>query len=1518
MNEKYSFNKLIRFISLFTLTLSLSFSLYSQECPEINARHYSDIQSFTVVGIGNVINPNQAIDADLSTNSSINVTLGSVYQNFSWSSGTIAPGTAVSVKMGPEIGLLAISSNITIQARNGGSNVGDAVLVDGSLLSLLSGENTYEYTFVPASGGIPVAYDEIRITVFAIGLGYTANIYEVYTHYQADTLPECYEADVVDLLYGVENLGLGVLDVTVGVDNPWNVVDGDPATYAVMYNDIGLLARAQLTVIFSSPNKEGDLVTVHLSNPGQLLNIGLLDGFSIQRYNGPNPVGPELDLSNSLISLNVINAGDEALLEITTEVGMEYDRIKFSLGGIVNVLDGMRIHEISRYSDAEVQNAEAGHLFLYPEDPIVLLEIDECTTYQIFDEFGNPLDTSDGWSFSLPPGVQEGNTYSYYIQGYRYGCPFGYGKELLVTIYGDTQIPPGECPDINERVYAESQTWFTTGIGTVLNPEQAVDGDPSTYSTIVNPIVIAGIGTTVQTLNWNETIPAGTRVSIKLGPEIGLLGLVSGVSVVAMFEGAIVSNPYWIDGNLLSLIGGENTYEFSFVPAFNGTPQDYDAVRIIAGGLLELATALNVYEAYYHVSAEEIADCGDSEVLDLFYGAQDIGLEVLTATVGVLNPWDAVDGDEDTYALLYNGAAVLAKAELTVVYKAPNKEGDKIQLTISEPGTILTLGLLEGFTIQRYYGNIPVGYPLTFQTGLLELVLLDPGDTQGTVIADPGDALTYDRIKISMGGVANVIDGLRIHEIVRIPPVDVENAEDNILTMCAKDPIVINPIDDCSYYEIYDEEGNLLETEDGFVFELPSYVEEGETYIFYIQTYRYGCPFGIETELEVTILPSATQDDIGELLVNGTDGSETLCVLPDEEIILTASLSPESTITDPVFVWYDENGDWIEENTTGELNLGVLPPGIYTYSVGVYGDGVCESNPDERKEITFEIKLYADADDIEVNDDEICFNETAELIPSASEVINPQFKWYISNDYTTPISDGEIIDGVSFGVSAEGILTVTGLEAGSVVTYYVTVSGDNYCENQAGNFAEAQVTVFDVDTPTTDDTEQDFCAIDNPTVADIQVNEPGVVWYDAPIGGNPYDPTDLLIDGNTYYGTLFEDGCESTERLAVTVHLIDPGTPTTDDTEQDFCAIDNPTVADIQVNEPGVVWYDAPIGGNPYDPTDLLIDGNTYYGTLFEDGCESTVRLAVAVHLFEGSEATIVADVADEICLNTVVTYTTESGQSNYIWTVVGGNIVYGGTTEDNFVEVLWTAFDETYVSVSYDGVDCYTGEEVTYLEEVEICADLSITKEVDNLEPMVGDQIVFTITIHNSGPNHFENVIISEQIQSGFSYISHQASNGVYSPVSGQWSIDILEAYTTETLQITVEVLGSGDYTNVAQIDSSYPVDGDEENNLAMVRVNPICLFVYNEFSPNGDGINEVFYISCIETFPENELKIFNKYGKLVYQTKKYENTWRGVDNVNSSHEGDALPSDTYYYVLEARKDGQHYINKGWLFIIK
>src|SRR5690606_39823988 len=110
-------------------------------------------------------------------------------------------------------------------------------------------------------------------------------------------------------------------------------------------------------------------------------------------------------------------------------------------------------------------------------------------------------------------------------------------------------------------------------------------------------------------------------------------------------------------------------------------------------------------------------------------------------------------------------------------------------------------------------------------------------------------------------------------------------------------------------------------------------------------------------------------------------------------------------------------------------------------------------------------------------------------------------------------------------------------------------------------------------TPTTASSNHTFCVVDNPTVADIAVNELGVVWYDAPTGGIAYDPTTPLTDG-IYYGVLISpEGCESSERLEVTVTIYDAPTPSTISTTQNFCAVDNPTVADIAINETGVVWY---------------------------------------------------------------------------------------------------------------------------------------------------------------------------------------------------------------------------------------------------------------------------------------------------------------------------------------------------------
>jgi gliding motility-associated-like protein len=69
------------------------------------------------------------------------------------------------------------------------------------------------------------------------------------------------------------------------------------------------------------------------------------------------------------------------------------------------------------------------------------------------------------------------------------------------------------------------------------------------------------------------------------------------------------------------------------------------------------------------------------------------------------------------------------------------------------------------------------------------------------------------------------------------------------------------------------------------------------------------------------------------------------------------------------------------------------------------------------------------------------------------------------------------------------------------------------------------------------------------------------------------------------------------------------------------------------------------------------------------------------------------------------------------------------------------------------------------------------------------------------------------------------------------------------------------------------------------------------NVFTPNGDGINETFYIDGIEQFPNSTLTVWNRWGKVVYESPSYNNSWTAKDEVDG----------IYYYVLQ-RNDGVNF----------
>jgi gliding motility-associated-like protein len=83
--------------------------------------------------------------------------------------------------------------------------------------------------------------------------------------------------------------------------------------------------------------------------------------------------------------------------------------------------------------------------------------------------------------------------------------------------------------------------------------------------------------------------------------------------------------------------------------------------------------------------------------------------------------------------------------------------------------------------------------------------------------------------------------------------------------------------------------------------------------------------------------------------------------------------------------------------------------------------------------------------------------------------------------------------------------------------------------------------------------------------------------------------------------------------------------------------------------------------------------------------------------------------------------------------------------------------------------------------------------------------------------------------------------------------------------------------------------------------------------FTPNGDEANETWQITSangISQYDDAEVKVYNKRGLLLFETRGFENQWNGVWN------GEVLPSDTYFYTIELNYNRVRY--KGTVTILR
>lgn len=492
---------------------------------------------------------------------------------------------------------------------------------------------------------------------------------------------------------------------------------------------------------------------------------------------------------------------------------------------------------------------------------------------------------------------------------------------------------------------------------------------------------------------------------------------------------------------------------------------------------------------------------------------------------------------------------------------------------------------------------------------------------------------------------------------------------------------------------------------------------------------------------------------------------------------------------------------------------------------------------------------------------------------------------------------------------------------------YTDANGNIETQNQT-------VIISPVALPTVN-SPQTFCIQQNATLNDITITGQNIQWYDAQTGGNLLTPTSLLQNSVTYYASQTSNGCESS-RIPVTINLQNTVAPT-GNSSQSFCALQNPTLNDLTIIGTNINFYNSSTGTTILAANTLLVDGDTYYATQTNNGCESVNRLPITVNLIfslnannystsicdEGNDGTELVDLSqfDSNLLNssgnTFTYYKSFNGAENQIV----GEQFNANHTINLGLNTIFVRIDSSngchqIVTLQLNLVPVPV---LAITDEVFLCEGSNITVNAGtgfNSYSWSTGAISSTISINQAGnysvtvTKNYGSVICS----------STKNFTVTLSNAPTITSIDTIDWTDTEN-SITVYANGLGDY--------EYSIDGinfqnsnifnglPNGNYTVTVRDKKECgedteqVYLLNYpkfFTPNGDGNNDGWRIKFSQFEPNFEVRIFDRYGKLLRIMKNNE-AWDG------NYNGRQLPSDDYWFYV-VRNDGR--IHKGHFAMLR
>jgi uncharacterized repeat protein (TIGR01451 family) len=115
--------------------------------------------------------------------------------------------------------------------------------------------------------------------------------------------------------------------------------------------------------------------------------------------------------------------------------------------------------------------------------------------------------------------------------------------------------------------------------------------------------------------------------------------------------------------------------------------------------------------------------------------------------------------------------------------------------------------------------------------------------------------------------------------------------------------------------------------------------------------------------------------------------------------------------------------------------------------------------------------------------------------------------------------------------------------------------------------------------------------------------------------------------------------------------------------------------------------------------------------------------------------------------------------------------------------------------------------------------ADLLVTKMVNKPQVNVGSVAVYTLTVHNNGPDAATGVVLTDPLPAGLALVGAVPSQGTFSPAGDVWTVGTLPAGATAVLTVSARVTAVGTFVNTATVTGDQ-FDPDLSNNHASASV--------------------------------------------------------------------------------------------------